>query len=167
MSKSTLALIERLGRQTADAPTFLAPCARGGTVTALIDGLVQRLVPRPSDFEGWGIFSMQGRHAQLIQAAHRRLVDKTLKGAVTVRMILIRPLRGSAWLALPQHQQAFTTRFAATDPVLTRRTSRARRRCSMPIPVRRPPRSTPRRRRTGRMSFTRMATRPGRARPAH
>ena len=117
-NKSTLALIERLGRQTADAPTFLAPCVRGGTVIALIDGLVQRLTPRPSDFEGWGIFSMQGRQAQLIQAAHRRLVDKRMAHAVTVRMILIRPLSGSAWLALPQHQQAFTTRFGATDPVV-------------------------------------------------
>lgn len=115
---STRALIESLGRRTADAPMFLAPCVRGGTVIALIDGLVQRLMLRPSDFEGWGIFSMQGRHAQLFRAANRRLVDKTMKGAVTVRMILLRPLCGSAWLALPQHQQAFTTRFGATDPVV-------------------------------------------------
>lgn len=118
MPNPTLALIERLGRKTADAPTFLAPCVRGGTVTALIDGLVQRLAPRPSDFEGWGIFCMQGRQAQLIQPAHRRLVESTMKRAVTVRMILLRPVRGASWLALPQHQQAFTTRFGATGPVI-------------------------------------------------
>ena len=35
-------------------------------------------------------------------------------------MILLRPLQGSTWLALPQHQQAFTTRFGATGPVVVR-----------------------------------------------
>lgn len=113
-----LSLIERLDAQAAQAPAFLAPCVRGGVVTALVDGLVQRLVPHPSNFEGWGMFSSRNRVAQLVHPAHRRLVQRRMAPAPGAQLILVRRLRRSAWLAMPQHREAFVTRFGAAGPVV-------------------------------------------------
>lgn len=113
-----LSLIERLDAQATQAPAFLAPCVRGGTVTTRIDGLVQRLTPRPADFEGWGMFAMQGSVARLVHPAHRRLVQRRMAPAPSAQLILIRRLRRSAWLARPQHAEAFATRFGAVGDVV-------------------------------------------------
>lgn len=113
--RDTLALIERLGQQTAAAASFLAPCVRGGRVVTLVDGLVQRLTPAPRDFEGWGVFAPQGRVAKLVQPASARLVAKRMRGAPEVGLILIRKLRRSAWLAMPLHGEAFATRFGPSS----------------------------------------------------
>lgn len=116
-TRDTLALIERLARDEAAVDTFLAPCVRGGRVMALSNGLAQRLIPVPADFQGWGIFAPHGRFAKLVQPAHRRLVDRRMAYATSVSFILIRALRRGAWLAMPLHREAFETRFGASTHV--------------------------------------------------
>jgi hypothetical protein len=97
-------LLKRLAaeEETLRSSLFLAPCVRGSHVRANVSGLLYTFVPRPRDFEGWGIFQpISEREAQLVREALPERVDEYLKLFPVMRLRLCYRLKDSAWLAYP------------------------------------------------------------------
>ncbi|WP_430794711.1 hypothetical protein [Trichormus azollae] len=50
------------------ATQFLAPCVKGGRVRTRVAGMVYTFTPKPSKFEGWGIFdAVDEKTAKLVE----------------------------------------------------------------------------------------------------
>lgn len=91
---------------------FLAPCVRGGKVRTNVEGLQYTFTPRPSEFEGWGIFQPASEHeALLVEEAGLGRVIEYLRLFSVMRLRLGYKLRGNAWLAYPVNESDMRRRF--------------------------------------------------------
>lgn len=98
--------------------TFLAPCLRGGSVRARVDGLVQVFTPHPQAFEGWGIFRpVSDRAARLVEEAGLPLMMEYLKLLPLLRVRLALPLQGQTWLAYPANESDARQRWGSAKPL--------------------------------------------------
>lgn len=96
---------------------FVAPCVRGGTVRARVAGLVQTFRPKPSDFEGWGVFRPEGNAtAVLTDEAGLPLVDEYLKLLTPLRVRLVHALKAQTWLAYPVNEGDARQRLGQVRP---------------------------------------------------
>jgi hypothetical protein len=103
--------------ERAFASEFLAPMLRGGVVQVRIAGVVCRLMVRPDDFEGWGVFRpVSPTTAELVRPARLSERRQYLELLPLLRMIVC--LRdGDQWLALPAHRADTRFRIEGLVPV--------------------------------------------------
>lgn len=97
-------LLEQLTQdeQQLRSTQFLAPCVSGGRVRTGVGGMVYTFVPKPRQFEGWGIFQVQtDLAAALVEEADSFLVAEYLQHFPEFRLRLAYRLRGQTWLAYP------------------------------------------------------------------
>ena len=114
-------LIEKLAQaeQNFVQTRFLAPRIKGGQVRVKFEGLIKTYQPTPQDFEGWGIFQADAHNtARLVEQASPVQVSKYLEQLNTVRLYLVRPLRGQSWAAYPVNAGDFQQRFGVVKPVV-------------------------------------------------
>jgi hypothetical protein len=97
---------------------FLAPCLKGGKIRTRIQGLVYEFLPKPRDFEGWGIFHpLDTRTALRSQTAEIWQIDEYLKPAPQLLVRLIYPLKNQTWLAYPVNEGDMRQRFGVVKPI--------------------------------------------------
>jgi hypothetical protein len=97
--------------------TFLAPCLPGGRVRARVAGLVCTFVPKPRDFEGWGLFRpISSKRAERIEEASLPQVAEYLKRLAPLRLRLAYALRGQTWLAYPANESDARQRWGQARP---------------------------------------------------
>lgn len=111
-----------LEEETLRSSLFLAPCVRGGKVRTSVAGLLYTFTPRPSRFEGWGIFQPASEHeALLVEEAGLERVIEYLRLFPIMRLRLGYRLRGNAWLAYPSNEaymrQRLPSRWVEPTPV--------------------------------------------------
>ena len=122
-------LIEQLANAEQDfiKTQFLAPQVRGGQVRVKLNGMVCTLSPEPRGFEGWGVFQADADfRAVLLREATKSQTAEYLSRFPTVRLILVRPLKGGSWLAYPANRGEFRQKFGEVKPVVVRLVSQAR-----------------------------------------
>jgi len=97
---------------------ILAPRVAGGKIRARVSGLICELAPTPNDFEGWGVFTAQGlRQARLEGEATLAQVSGYLRLLKSVRLILVQPLHGRSWLAMPANRSEARQKLGLSGPV--------------------------------------------------
>ena len=96
---------------------FLAPCVRRGKLRTCVRGLVYTFIPKPRDFEGWGIFApVSVKEAELFEEADLPKVLQYLKLLKPVRARLASQLQGRTWLAYPLNESDAMQRVGAVRP---------------------------------------------------
>lgn len=103
---------------------ILAPRVAGGKIRVRVGGLIcelqpetEALPPQQRDFEGWGVFTAQGlKGARLEGEATPPQVLQYLHLLKSVRMILVQPLRGRSWLALPANRSEARQKLGLQGP---------------------------------------------------
>jgi hypothetical protein len=106
---------------------ILAPRVAGGKIRARVSGMVCELLPSPTNFEGWGVFRAQGiGQARLEGEATLAQVSEYLKRLKSLRLILVQPLRGHSWLALPANRSEARQKVGLTGPVTVHLVSQGR-----------------------------------------
>lgn len=96
---------------------FLAPCVKGGRVRTLVAGMVYTFTPKPSSFEGWGIFQPVDEYtAALVEEANLPQIATYLQHFHTVRLRLAYCLQNQTWLAYPVNEADVRQRFNAVKP---------------------------------------------------
>lgn len=84
---------------------ILAPRVARGKIRARVSGLICELSMPTNDFEGWGVFTAQGlNQARLDGEATLAQVSGYLRLLKSTRLILVQPLQGRSWLALPANR---------------------------------------------------------------
>jgi hypothetical protein len=97
---------------------ILAPCVSGGKIRARVGGMVCELAVDGPDFEGWGVFRAQSlKTASLESEASLSQVSRYLHLLRSVRLILVQPLRGRSWLALPANRSEARQKSGQSGPV--------------------------------------------------
>lgn len=97
---------------------FLAPCTRGGRVRTRVAGMVYTFVPKPRDFEGWGIFQPANEKiATVIEEPELFQIAEYLERFPAIRLWLANKLKGKTWLAYPANESDMRQRVGAAKPV--------------------------------------------------
>ncbi|NER35294.1 MAG: hypothetical protein F6J93_15030 [Oscillatoria sp. SIO1A7] len=97
---------------------FLAPCTRGGRVLTRVAGMVYTFVPKPRDFEGWGIFQPANQKtAVVIEEPELFQIAEYLERFPAIRLWLADKLKGKTWLAYPTNESDMRQRVGAEGPV--------------------------------------------------
>lgn len=116
--------IRKLLNQIASAETqlhsaqFLAPCVQGGRVRTRVAGMVYTFIPKPHQFEGWGIFQpMDEQTTMLLEEADLPQIVAYLQNFQAVRFRLAYCLQGQTWLAYPVNEADMRQRFKVVKPV--------------------------------------------------
>ena len=116
--------IRKLLNQIASAETqlhsaqFLAPCVQGGRVRTRVAGMVYTFIPKPRQFEGWGIFQpIDEQTTMLLEEADLPQIVAYLQNFQAVRFRLAHCLQGQTWLAYPVNEADMRQRFKVVKPV--------------------------------------------------
>ncbi|WP_373527794.1 hypothetical protein [Nostoc sp.] len=97
---------------------FLAPCVKGGRVRTRVAGMVYTFSPKPSKFEGWGIFqAVDEKTATVVEEADLPQIAEYLQHFPQVRLRLAHPLRGQTWLAYPVNEADMRQRLKVVKPI--------------------------------------------------
>jgi hypothetical protein len=97
---------------------FLAPCVRGGMVRTRIAGLVYNFLPRPREFEGWGVFqAIDSKEASVIEEASLPLISEYLRLFKPLRLRLVYALQNQTWLGYPVNESDARQRFGTARPM--------------------------------------------------
>lgn len=97
---------------------FLAPCVQGGRVRTRVAGMVYTFTPKPSKFEGWGIFQpVDEKTATIIEAADLPQITEYLHNFSQIRLRLAHQLRGQTWLAYPVNEADMCQRLKIVKPI--------------------------------------------------
>ncbi|WP_017653332.1 hypothetical protein [Fortiea contorta] len=100
------------------ATQFLAPCVKGGRVRTRVAGMVYTFSPKPSKFEGWGIFQpLDEKTATVVEAADLLQVTEYLQHFPQIRLRLAHQLRGQTWLAYPVNEADMRQRLQVVKPI--------------------------------------------------
>ncbi len=110
-------LIARLGAAEQELTRFLAPCLPGGRVRTRLHGLVCQF-EAPDGFEGWGVFTPEGRSARMIEPADPIAVSEYLALFPALRLRLIHPVAGRSWLGYPVNESDARQRLGHSRPML-------------------------------------------------
>lgn len=113
-------LLDQVASQEAELQKteFLAPCTRGGRVRTRVAGMVYTFVPKPPDFEGWGIFQPADRKtAVVIEEPELFQIAEYLERFPAIRLWLADKLKGKTWLAYPANESDMRQRVGAVKPV--------------------------------------------------
>ncbi|MBD2411681.1 hypothetical protein FACHB389_23805 [Nostoc calcicola FACHB-389] len=116
--------IFKLINQIADAEAhlyatqFLAPCVKGGRVRTRVAGMVYTFRPKPSKFEGWGIFQpVDEKTATVVEEADLPQITEYLQHFPQIRLRLAHQLRGQTWLAYPVNEADVRQRLQVVKPI--------------------------------------------------
>jgi len=116
--------IHKLINQIADAEAqlsatqFIAPCVKGGRVRTRVAGMVYTFTPKPSKFEGWGIFQpVDAKTATVVEEADLSQVAEYLQHFPQIRLRLAHQLRGKTWLAYPINEADMRQRLQIVKPI--------------------------------------------------
>lgn len=116
--------ILKLINQIADAEAqlsatqFLAPCVKGGRVRTRVAGMVYTFTPKPSKFEGWGIFeAVDEKTAKLVEEADLPQVVEYLQNFPQIRLRLVHKLQRQTWLAYPVNEADMRQRLKVVKPI--------------------------------------------------
>lgn len=98
---------------------FLAPCVTGGKVRTSVAGIIYTFIPKPRNFEGWGIFqAIDAKTAKLIDEPTLPQIAAYFKLLQPLRLRLAYPLKGQSWLAYPINESDAKQRFGNAKPVV-------------------------------------------------
>ncbi|MBL1201407.1 MAG: hypothetical protein FWK04_20570 [Nostoc sp. GBBB01] len=97
---------------------FLAPCVKGGRVRTRVAGMVYTFRPKPSKFEGWGIFQpVDEKTATVVEEADLPQIAEYLQHFPQIRLRLVRQLGGQTWLAYPVNEADVRQRLQVVKPM--------------------------------------------------
>ncbi|MFN6564349.1 MAG: hypothetical protein RMY28_031780 [Nostoc sp. ChiSLP01] len=97
---------------------FLAPCVKGGRVRTRVAGMVYTFTPKPSKFEGWGIFqAVDEKTAAVVEEADLPQIAEYLQHFPQIRLRLAHQLRGQTWLAYPVNEADVRQRLQVVKPI--------------------------------------------------
>ncbi|MEH1874865.1 hypothetical protein [Nostoc sp.] len=97
---------------------FLAPCVKGGRVRTRVAGMVYTFSPKPSKFEGWGIFQpVDEKTATVVEEADLPQIAEYLQHFLQIRLRLAHPLQKQTWLAYPVNEADMRQRFKVVKPI--------------------------------------------------
>ncbi|MFN6570186.1 hypothetical protein [Dendronalium sp. ChiSLP03b] len=100
------------------ATQFLAPCVKGGRVRTRVAGMVYTFTPKPSKFEGWGIFQpVDEKTAKVVEEADLPQIAEYLQHFSQIRLRLTHQLRGQTWLAYPVNEADMHQRLKVVKPI--------------------------------------------------
>lgn len=98
---------------------FLAPCVKGGRVRTRVAGMVYTFIPKPQQFEGWGIFQpVNEQTVTLVEEADLFQIAAYLQQFQPIRLRLAYRLQNQTWLAYPVNEADMRQRFKVVKPVL-------------------------------------------------
>jgi hypothetical protein len=105
-------LLEKVAAQerAAEGAEVLAPVVAGGRVRASVGGLVKTFTTDPAGYEGIGVFRLEGDRAVHVEDASKEVRARFLGALAQLRLILVRPLSGRSWLAVPAEVGDFAQR---------------------------------------------------------
>ncbi|MDM9379687.1 hypothetical protein QUB80_03085 [Chlorogloeopsis sp. ULAP01] len=116
--------IRKLINQIANAQThlyttqFLAPCVKGGRIRTRVAGMVYTFTPKPSKFEGWGIFQpVDEKTAKIVEEADLSQVAEYLQNFPLIRLRLAHQQWGQTWLAYPVNEADMRQRLKVVKPL--------------------------------------------------
>ncbi|AFY53093.1 hypothetical protein Riv7116_0495 [Rivularia sp. PCC 7116] len=97
---------------------FIAPCVGKGKVLTRIAGITYSFIPKPENFEGWGIFQpINSKQAAFVEEPNLPLICEYLKNFQPLRLRLVYPLRGQTWLAYAINEADMLQRCGYCKPV--------------------------------------------------
>ncbi|OUL22042.1 hypothetical protein [Nostoc sp. 106C] len=100
------------------ATQFIAPCVKGGRVRTRVAGMVYTFTPKPSQFEGWGIFQpVDAKTATVVEEADLPQIAEYLQHFSQIRLRLAYQLRGQTWLAYPVNEVDMRQRLKVVKPI--------------------------------------------------
>jgi hypothetical protein len=102
------------------ATQFLAPCVKGGRVRTRVAGIVYTFTPKPSNFEGWGIFEpVDEKTATVVEEADLPQIVEYLQHFSQIRLRLAHQLQlqGQTWLAYPVNEVDMRQRLKVVKPL--------------------------------------------------
>lgn len=100
------------------ASQFIAPCVKGGRVRTRVAGMVYTFTPKPSKFEGWGIFQpVDAKTATVAEEADLPQVAEYLQHFPQIRLRLAHQLQRQTWLAYPVNEVDMRQRLKVVKPI--------------------------------------------------
>ncbi|MDZ8239651.1 MAG: hypothetical protein RMZ69_21300 [Nostoc sp. ChiQUE01a] len=97
---------------------FIAPCVKGGRVHTRVAKMVYTFRPKPSKFEGWGIFQpVDEKTATVVEEADLPQIAEYLQHFPQIRLRLAHQLRGQTWLAYPVNEADVRQRLQVVKPI--------------------------------------------------
>jgi len=97
---------------------FIAPCVKDGRVRTRVAGMVYTFTPKPSKFEGWGIFKpVDAKIATVVEEADLPQITEYLQHFPQIRLRLAYQLRGQTWLAYPVNEADMCQRLQIVKPI--------------------------------------------------
>ncbi|MEH1920037.1 hypothetical protein [Nostoc sp.] len=97
---------------------FLAPCVKGGRVRTRVAGMICTFTPKPSKFEGWGIFqAVDQKTAKVVEEADLPQIAEYLQHFPQIRLRLVHSLPGQTWLAYPVNEADMRQRLKVVKPI--------------------------------------------------
>ncbi|OUL22343.1 hypothetical protein BV372_30645 [Nostoc sp. T09] len=100
------------------ATQFIAPCVKGGRVRTRVAGMIYTFTPKPSKFEGWGIFQpVDAKTATVVEEADLPQIAEYLQHFPQIRLRLAHKLQGKTWLAYPVNEVDMRQRLKVVKPI--------------------------------------------------
>ncbi|MBH8565681.1 hypothetical protein I8748_26495 [Nostoc sp. CENA67] len=97
---------------------FLAPCVKGGRVRTRVAEMVYTFSPKPSKFEGWGIFQpVDEKTAKVVEEASLPQIAEYLQNFPQIRLRLAHRLQRQTWLAYPVNEADMRQRLRVVKPI--------------------------------------------------
>ncbi|MCF4970399.1 hypothetical protein [Nostoc sp. CMAA1605] len=97
---------------------FLAPCVKGGRVRTRVAGMIYTFTPKPSKFEGWGIFQpVDEKTAKVIESADLPQIAEYLQHFPQIRLRLAHQIQKQTWLAYPVNEADMRQRWKMVKPI--------------------------------------------------
>ncbi|MDZ7952118.1 hypothetical protein [Nostoc sp. DedQUE09] len=97
---------------------FLAPCVKGGRVRTRVAGMIYTFSPKPSKFEGWGIFkAVDEKTATVVEEADLPQITEYLQHFPQIRLRLAHQLQKQTWLAYPVDEVDMRQRLKVVKPI--------------------------------------------------
>jgi hypothetical protein len=122
MGRNALDIIERMAHDEAvlRGQEFLAPLTRGGRARLRVRGLIYELAVAGA-MPGWWLCRARDAHqAQALSEALPWQRGEYLALWPTLRLVLLEPLKGGDWLALPYNPADARQRFGLAGPLVAR-----------------------------------------------
>ncbi len=113
-------LLNELAAQENQLPStqFVAPCVQNGKVRTRIAGIVHTFVPKPRNFQGWGIFKpVDMQTAEVVDEPSLPQIAEYLQNFQLLRSRLGYKLQGQTWLAYPVNEADMKQRWGECKPI--------------------------------------------------
>ena len=104
--------------QELNSSQFVAPCVRGGKIRTKVLGMVYTFLPKPRDFEGWGLFQpIDSKTVTVVDEPNLPQIAQYLQSLQPLRLRLAYPLKNQTWLAYPVNEANMRQHYGYCKPV--------------------------------------------------